>query len=305
MATSIQWTDDTFNCITGCTRVSEGCRNCYAEKLSGTRLRLSPKYTGVAEDTHAGARWTGKVRLHPELLTKPLRWCPKASKKNPDGAWMVFVNDMSDTFHPEVPFEFIYNLYCMMRTVLWVNWQILTKRPERRREFYAWLLKRNKQGRPVRWLQAGMPEDESPAPNIWEGVSIEDQATADQRIPELLACPAAVRFVSYEPALGPVYLASSILKQSIRTKILPDWVIVGGESGPGARTCESHWIMSTIEQCELAGVPCFVKQLGAKPTIVRDGKPAIFQDSHGGDPAEWPEELRVRQWPVNGDGRSP
>lgn len=326
MSTHIQWTDDTFNCITGCTRVSEGCRNCYAERLSGSRLRLSPKYVGVAGNIGFGPRWTGTIRLHPDMLTKPLTWRKRTSRRNPGQPWMVFINDMSDTFHKDVPDEFLDQLYAMFALTPWVTWQVLTKRPERRQRYFGTSphlrvyreVHHRKQSPAV--IERGMIW---PLRNVWEGVSIENQGTADTRIPLLLETPAARRFVSYEPALGPVDLRNVHLGSSkfeavpggpldgvdeINFKLdalngapktgIPgvDWVIVGGESGSGARPFPMSWAASTILQCKAAGVPCFVKQLGAHP-ILPGGAELPTECPSGGDWREWPEDLRVRQWP--------
>jgi hypothetical protein len=164
-----------------------------------------------------------------------------------------------------------------------------------------------------------------PPSNVWLGASVEDQPRADERIPELLRVPAAVRFLSIEPMLGPVKLDDPIVTNHIQIGeqwsrydwafpltgrgwdaqgdeigrrpefVSVDWVIVGGESGPKARPCHVEWIRSIVEQCKAAGVPCFVKQLGARPVL--DGKPLDLQDSKGGEPEKWPEDLRVREMP--------
>lgn len=285
--TKIQWTDKVWNPVTGCTKVSAGCKNCYAERIAGRRLPAGGFVDRAFTD----------VRCHPERLDAPLRW------RKPR---RVFVNSMSDLFHEDVPAQFIGNVFNVCSRCPQHTFQVLTKRPER-----------------MRRIIGAVP----PPPNVWLGVSVEDQATADERIPLLLQTPAAVRFVSYEPALGPVRLTSitdgtfgrDALRVDDNSLGWPekhiDWVIVGGESGPGARPCDVAWVRSVVEQCRAAGVPCFVKQLGARPVGLREecdrcnwqlrtgrhgldcpGIP-VLRGRKGGDPAEWPEDLRVREFP--------
>ena len=338
----IQWTEATWNPVTGCSKVSQGCKNCYA-------LRDWPRLSAPRPKPNA---YTGRaftdVMCHPERLDQPLRWTKPRR---------VFVNSMSDLFHESVPFEFIAAVFSIMAVTTRHTYQVLTKRPERMRSFFDWVLDGRSANlfdadeRVMRhWPQAipwkaagkntGIGYDNCgprfPYENVWLGVSVEDQATADERIPLLLQTPAAVRFVSYEPALGPVDFTDvpntanfaegqrhvDALRGyawecsgpeyidicSIGSRI--DWVIVGGESGPKARPCDVAWIRSTVEQCKAAGVPCFVKQLGAIP--VSDNmfdfpatwapdmeEPLVMQlnDRKGGDMDEWREDLRVRQFP--------
>jgi protein gp37 len=210
MSASIQWTDDTFNCITGCTRVSEGCRNCYAERLSATRLRLSHKYKGVAEHTGAGPRWTGQIRLHPELLSEPLRWRRRPSRRNSGGQWMVFVNDMSDTFHPGVPHEFLDKMFAMFACTPGITWQALTKRPERMREY----LKRCAGGRHyLKAAQEGLDWLEGKEKPYHGGF---------RPRPDLRMCCRC----------GDIHDPEKRYDHQHHRGL--DWVIVGGESGPKA-----------------------------------------------------------------------
>jgi protein gp37 len=276
----ITWTDETWNPTRGCSRVSEGCRNCYAERFA---VRV-PGYGPFVKLTSVGPLWTGKVELIPERLTAPLHW------KKPR---RVFVNSMSDLFHEALPDEAIDKVFAVMALCPQHTFQVLTKRPERMRKWFAhgkqpgwthregWVLNEIKQRQPnrltIQW----------PLANIWLGVSVEDQATADERIPLLLQTPAAVRFVSYEPALGPVdftrflipiYTVSGRRGKSQETAIalhqlaraaalengipLLDWIIVGGESGPHARPAHPEWLRAVRDQCQVAGVPFFFKQWG-------------------------------------------
>ncbi len=298
--TSIEWTDATWSPVVGCTRVSKGCDHCYAYALT-KRLEAmgQAKYAGLVNP--GKGHFNGKVRLHAPDLDKPLRW--RRGRR-------IFVNPMSDLFHEGLSFEEIAAVFAVMALAPRHTFQVLTKRPRRALEFFAWLGERYIEKLETQaiehfddeaeaWLHnyvggwskpQGLPDDGNPAngtvrrwplPNVWLGVSVEDQATADERIPLLLQCPAAVRFVSYEPALGPVdfgrlsYEGITAIDalNGLHGWPLPhadgprlDWIIVGGESGAGRRECDPAWIQSTADQCAAADVPCFVKQdSGAKP----------------------------------------
>lgn len=316
---AIEWTDATWNPIRGCSRVSEGCRNCYAERvaarfsggpaLAGRELTNAdkpyPPYHGLAVMTKAGPRWTGEVRFVPEVLGAPLRW--RTPRR-------IFVNSMSDLFHEGVEVSWIERIFEVMRVTPRHTYQILTKRPE---QMYRVLAEDG-------WLGADDSAARSrlhrmlPLPNVWLGVSCEDQATADARIPVLLRTPAAVRFVSYEPALAGVDFRrwlynTSVLSGEPTGGARLDWLIIGGESGPGARRFDLAWARQTVAQCRAAGVQCFVKQLGAWPvngnaeTTIHEGLDATgpviwprvkLRDRKGGDPEEWPGDLRgVREFP--------
>jgi len=242
--TKIEWADAVWNPVTGCSKVSAGCAHCYAERMA---TRLAGRAGYPKENPFA-------VTLHPGRLDEPLHW------RKPR---RIFVCSMSDLFHPNVPDEFIKKVWNRMACAAWHTYQVLTKRPERM----------------VSLLRGFLP-----LPHVWLGTSVEDQPTADNRIPHLLRCPAAVRFVSYEPALGPVGLHSLALSgakpsgfidalgnqsgefsfQSHRIGDLPslDWVIAGGESGPKARPAHPDWFRSVRDQCQAAGVAFFFKQWG-------------------------------------------
>lgn len=283
----------------------------------------------------AGRKLGDPVQLHPDRLEAPLHW------RKPR---RVFVNSLSDLFHEDVPNKFIAAIFGVMAACPQHAFQVLTKRPERMLSWFQWVQSHRpavtreliKQG--GAWPKIDEYSAESllcvfsarevleplsrvvltawPLPNVWLGVSVEDQQTADERIPILLQTPTAVRFVSVEPLLGPVDLreVNPIDDFYIDALDTPDqsfklnWVIVGGESGPKARPCDVAWIRSIVRQCEKAAVPCFVKQLGARP--YEDGcapghvwigkSPASLHqlsDKKGGDPTEWPEDLRVREFP--------
>lgn len=303
--------------------VSEGCERCYAMRQAHRFSGVGQPYEGLTELGPHGPRWTGKIRLIPELLDGPLRW------KKPR---RVFVNSMSDLFHEEVPNQFIDQVFAVMAIAKQHSFQLLTKRPRRMLAYFRSL--RECPSRRLYESIRGMfqytghtgqlgPEDTIPThlrlplPNVWLGVSVEDQQTADERIPILLQTPAAVRWISAEPLLGPVDLRrlafAHYLNMPVINKI--DWVVIGGESGPRARPCDLSWIRTITDQCRTENVPVFTKQLGSRPYVVdgsrtaqewgADGATAIMddcggihcKDTKGGDMAEWPNDLRVREWP--------
>ena len=249
--TKIEWAEHVFNPVRGCTAVSAGCRNCFAASVAYRFSGPGQAYEGLAYRKNGRAHWTGKIRLMPEKLEEPLR------RKKPT---RYFVNSMSDVFHDDVPFESICAILGIAQGCLQHDFLILTKRIERAHKVLADISNglwhpRN----PVKW----------PLPNVWLGVSVEDQATADERIPLLLDTPAAVRFVSYEPALGPVdwkpyfYRCTCGQKPDCVCKGLAfNWLIAGGESGPGARPAHPDWFRQARDQCVAAGVPFLFKQWG-------------------------------------------
>jgi len=308
--TTIEWTDVTWNPVRGCSLVSAGCQNCYAMKQAHRFSGPDQPYAGLTELGPHGPRWTGQIRLVDELLLDPLR------RKDPH---RIFVNSMSDLFHEDVPDAFIDRVFLTMFVAKQHTYQVLTKRPERMRAYLSSneTLKRFMvilslfslaiPGSKIKVREHKDGLDGIRMENVWLGVSVEDQQTADERIPILLQTPAAVRWVSAEPLLGPVAIHGwdgSVQRNYLTDSTGPgiDWVVVGGESGPGARPCDIAWIRSIREQCQEAGVPVFVKQLGARPyqSPERDGGTGFFlpiKDRKGGDPAEWPADLRVREWP--------
>jgi protein gp37 len=268
--TGIEWTDATWNPIVGCSIVSPGCTNCYAMKFAGNRLDGNPKaphYAGTTQKSKAGPVWSGKLALAPQhIVNAPLKW----SKPR-----RIFVNSMGDLFHESVPDEWILDALTIMAIARRHTFQVLTKRAERMRDFMSNpdLL----QEIMVNWwsFDDGMRSVEAwPLPNVWLGVSAEDQRRADERIPYLPETPAAVRFVSAEPLVGPIDLCrikedtgftfdalSRKVGISFRGVGL-DWIIAGGESGPNARRMHPDWARSLRDQCAAAGVPFFFKQWG-------------------------------------------
>lgn len=263
----IEWTDATWNPITGCSVVSAGCKHCYAMRLAGTRLRHHPSRDGLTRETSAGPVWTGEVRLNEQWLDQPLHW------RKPR---RIFVCAHGDLFHESVPTEWIDQVFAVMALAPQHTFQVLTKRAAGMREY----LDGRPQGGWSYWIRKIRPPPtgigtllstvNGSLANVHLGTSVEDQATADERIPLLLQTPAAVRFISYEPALGPLDLHRDYFDDDgVALPGAPnprpglDWVIAGGESGPGARPSHPDWFRALRDQCQAAGVPFFFKQWGA------------------------------------------
>lgn len=221
MPTKIEWTDETWNPVTGCSPVSAGCDHCYAKRMAN---RLRGRYGYPQDDPF-------KVTLHPDRLDQPLRW---------QKSRMIFVCSMGDFWHPQVPLTF----QCSMLDVM-------IKCPQ---HIFIILTKRYKQLASFNQVCGWSAES---YPNIWLGLSVEDQPTADERIPILLQVPAAVIVVSYEPALGSLVLPPGFLERGKRS-----WCIAGGETGPGARPMNPEWTGAVKNQCVEAGVPFFLKSNG-------------------------------------------
>lgn len=317
---AIEWTDATWNPITGCSIVSPGCVHCYAMKLAGTRLKHIDSRKGLTRETAIGPVWTGEVRLSEQWLDQPLKW------KQPR---RIFVCAHGDLFAENVPDEWIDKVFAVMALAPQHTFQVLTKRAKRMREYvngtrssvpflgrmplerihleasghmegdggFMDSLKRHGN---VYSLYCSVPW---PLPNVWLGVSAERQQEADDRVPELLATPAAIRFVSAEPLLGPIDFtdipwpvdrprfpdtddisdARNALRQIEGTRL--DWIIGGGESGQGARPMHPAWARSIRDQCAAAGVPFFFKQWGEwMPVKVVDTGDGPFGIGDGADP---------------------
>lgn len=311
--TGIQWTDETWNPTTGCDRVSPGCDHCYALTMAG-RLKVMGQQRYQRDGNPATSGPGFKLTLHPADLGMPMRW------RKPR---RVFVNSMSDLFHDDVPDGFLASVWAAMAMTPRHTYQILTKRHGRMRALlssdgFLELVEQHIYERSTSPCDSHAT-DVWPLPNVWGGVSVEDQKRAELRVPALVETPLAVRFLSCEPLIGPVdldrYLTvaapgdnlwcpsarryidviDSVECTCTRTHVLGqrlDWVIVGGESGPGARVCDPEWIRSLVRQCQAARVPVFVKQLGS-----------VWARWHGSgtgkgdDPAFWPADLRVREFP--------
>ena len=275
MPTKIEWTDETWNPITGCSVVSPGCTNCYAMKLAGSRLKNHPSRVGLTDTTNSGPVWNGTVRFNAEWLDQPMRWTRPRR---------IFVCAHGDLFHERVPLRWIMDVFDVMKNARRHQFQVLTKRASRMRSVLGVM--------------------KEVLPNVWLGVSAEDQQRADERVPLLLDTPAAVRFVSAEPLLGPIDFGGVVAPdfgdghdwptgygiprgwpgvynvlngswwpavgdpdEEERDAIedgLPklDWVIAGGESQPGSRPTHPDWFRSIRDQCADAGTPFHFKQWG-------------------------------------------
>ncbi len=267
--TTIEWSDTTWNPMLGCTRVSAGCDRCYAITQATIRAgnphpKVSAAFAGLTERRDGRMDWTGQINLLPKRLAHPLTW------RKPR---RVFVNSLSDLFADEVPASYIARIFAVMARTPQHTYQILTKRHARMRSLISGL---DGSGHPL--LEAADDEDTAralydapwPLPNVWLGVSVEDQKWANIRIPALLETPAAVRWLSCEPLLGPIDLTEVAIGvryanrgfNALAGDPAIQWVVVGGESGPGARPMSPVWARSLRDQCVAAQVPYFFKQWG-------------------------------------------
>ena len=279
----IEWTDKTWNPIIGCTKVSPACDNCYAEKMACRLAQMEQTAASYGEVVGLTCNaWNGRTYLVESALGKPLHWRKPCR---------VFVGSMTDLFHKETPDEWLDKIFAVMAMTPHITYQILTKRPEGMREYMNKLrygvgfvdtpLAIENENAVTQWLDRGMP-------NVWLGVTVENQQWADHRIPILLDTPASVRFVSVEPMLGPVRLDILNFHQSVLPSAFNallggetllrhgewdfqfgsdgaflDWVICGGETGHGARPMHPDWACDLLMQCESEGVPFFFKKWGS------------------------------------------
>lgn len=259
MPTGIEWTEETWNPIRGCSKVSEGCRNCYAERMAARFSGPGMPYEGLVKY----GRWTGAVKLDYDALKKPLHW--KKPRK-------IFVNSMSDLFHEEVEFDIIHEVWDVMKACPQHIFQVLTKQPYRMKDDISRIYRLERLGYSMGFWS-----------HVWLGVSVENQKAAEVRIPLLLQTPAALRFVSCEPLLEYTRIFSVLAK--CKHDGLPpiDWVIIGAESGPVARTMDLEWARAIVRNGYIFDVPVFVKQL------CHNGRKIPFE--------QWPKDLKVRQWP--------
>ncbi len=326
MSTGIEWTDETWNTIVGCSRISEGCKNCYAATAANSaRLQQFWQYQEVKD-------WNGQVVFVENQLMKPFEW--KKPKR-------IFVCSMSDLFHENIPDEWRDGVAAALRhrifSVIALNprhtFQILTKRPNQMRDYLQGAKQRIRRASVDMGRKFNLPYElwesyetcqfDWPLKNVWVGVTAENQKAASERIPVLLRTPAALRFISFEPLLEPISLqlvpmASTTLPQRWEdaqqevvkvieeVEALPflDWAIIGGESGKNARACHIEWIRHLVKQCQVLEIPVFVKQLG---TNVIDGTQGLagshripFRNRKAADISEWSEDLVIQEFPSNG-----
>ena len=303
---TIEWTDATWNPVTGCTKVSPGCDHCYAETFA-------ERWRGTAGHYFEGGF---DVQLRPDKLDQPLKW--KKPRK-------VFVNSMSDLFHKDIPDQYIAKVFAVMALAPQHTFQVLTKRHARMRSllsadsFYEAIS--NAATDLIDTARAVGPTGIGkgsvlvtrprnlwrpiwPLPNVWLGVSVENQKWADIRIPALMDTPAAVRFLSCEPLLGPVDLAKVAPTKPYWHDLI-DWVIVGGESGPGARPMHPDWARSLRDQCQDTGVAYLFKQWGAWAPNGWVGIGYSQPDlAHIGDPVdEWGHRVQMQRVGKKAAGR--
>ncbi|HEX4124883.1 MAG TPA: phage Gp37/Gp68 family protein, partial [Tepidisphaeraceae bacterium] len=276
----IEWTDCTWNPVAGCSLVSPGCTHCYAMRTAARLEAMGQtKYVGLTRKVNGRTVWTDKINLGSAAdLTLPLRWAKPRR---------VFVNSMSDLFHPDVPFDFIDRVFAVIALTPRHTYQILTKRLERMAEYLndsrdrlgfktdervnaeACHLHRGDLVPEIKLGFKRSPVQQWPLPNVWLGCSVEDQQRADERIPHLLRCPAPVRFLSIEPMLGAIDLKLGD-SEGVPTEVEPcrergwllHWVICGGESGSHARPLHPAWARSIRDQCAAAGISFHFKQWG-------------------------------------------
>jgi protein gp37 len=291
MTTKIQWTDQTWNPIVGCSKISAGCQNCYAfSAANSARLQQFQQYQKVA-------KWDGTVELVESQLLKPLSW------KKPQ---RIFVCSMSDLFHESIPFDWIDQIFAVMAIANHHTFQILTKRPGHIQEYLESEpeerilkvlenldLKSNflliAQELAIKHFQHYLKKTASFQnffPNVWLGTTVENQKTANSRIALLFDTMAQVRFLSCEPLLENLKLDLTGI----------NWVIVGGESGTNARPCHLTWIRSLVNQCQASEVPVFVKQLGSN-VIDSQGNKIKLKHPKGGNLDEFPADLQLREFP--------
>ncbi len=292
--TKIEWTDTTWNPIRGCSRVSEGCRNCYAEVIARRFKKPGLPYEGLIAKT---GQWNGSIKVVDSLMTEPFKW------KKPR---RVFVNSMSDLFHENVPEETINTIFAVMALNPQHTFQILTKRPERMLQYCSSLGRHHSVDR-VSIVAKKLDKDLNlggkgfcwnmnnggwALPNVLLGVSAEDQKTADERIPILLKTPAAKLWLSVEPMLGHI---DTYRSHDLSTSCnVVEWIVCGGESGKNARPMHPEWARSLRDQCQRSGTPFFFKQWG-------EWAPRAGERCGGGtdfsliDPSckKWPKTIRL------------
>jgi protein gp37 len=304
--TKIQWTDYSFNPWIGCTKVSPGCKNCYAE--TNTRARVLR-----ARGHETWGKGAKRAKTSADNWKQPLKWNKEAGAIRHEQEWSsddfvppsprprVFCASLADWLDDEVPIEWLVELLELIHNTPNLNWQLLTKRPENWRER---LKKASWKGITHSGVFDWLVNDKAPS-NVWIGTTVEDQQRANERIPELLKIPAKVRFLSIEPLLEPVEF-SNVTHRADCVSVLGKpalegihWAIIGGESGPGARPCHTDDVRSVLEQCRAAGVPAFVKQLGSNAVAAGRDQPYLIamKDKKGGNLNEWHPDLQVREFP--------
>lgn len=280
----IQWTGQTWNPVVGCSIKSPGCIRCYAMK-EAYRFGFNPSlphYAGLTEKSKTGPVWTGKL-----ASAGANTWRKPLARRAPT---TFFVNSMGDLFHEAMKLHWQVQAFAIMTLCQRHTFQVLTKRAE---EMVAFIIDArdmvmDEAGRLATHEGIGVQPTAWPLKNVHLGVSVEDQRRADERIPFLRRTPAAIRFLSVEPQIEPIDLTDLLDGIS--------WVIIGGESGRGARPFDIDWARSIIIQCRRASVHVFMKQLGSNP--YSDGRPMhACPKGKYGDPDDWPKDIRIREMP--------
>jgi protein gp37 len=283
--TEISWCDATFNPWIGCTKVSPGCANCYAEVNTSVRTKGIKWGKDQPRQRTSAAYWRGPITWN-KIAHTNIEAHPGYAHVRP----RVFCASLADWLDDEVPVAWLRDLLLLIEATPNLDWLLLTKRPQnwqpRLQEVMSDGIPWKSDSMIQNWLDFKIPPK-----NVWVGTSVEDQIRADLRIPHLVKIPAVIRFLSVEPLLSFVGLS---LTKDIH------WAIFGGESGPNSRPCNIDWIRSGVTQCRAVGVRPFVKQLGAVCTVnnVPGGSRIQLKDRKGGDITEFPEDLRVREWPA-------
>ncbi len=307
--TEIAWCHSTFNPWVGCTKVSPGCAHCYAEAYDRRVGGVPVSQRDPSGDGGAELRWgvgARRTRTSVSYWKQPLAWNAAALKAG--DRHRVFCASLADVFDKEVPDVWRIELFDLIRRTPQLDWLLLTKRPESIRSLITYAIDAFVRAPDATMETVEMLEAWSegrPPANIWLGTTVEDQQRAAERIPALLEVPAAVHFLSCEPLLerldlsafmsGPyVGIPGDVVHPNYNAGI--DWVIVGGESGPGARPFNLGWAIDLVNQCRSGGASPFVKQLGTRPVDAVDA-PIRLIDRHGGNWTEWPEALRLREYP--------
>jgi protein gp37 len=317
--TKIEWADKVWNPVRGCSWVSAGCQHCYAETQAARFCGQGRPFHGFVRRVHGKPHWTGKVELIESALAEPLHWRKPAT---------IFVNSMSDLWHEHLPIDDIAKVYAIMGLASEHTFLVLTKRAQHRRAAmddpaFAGLVRAAlaRWMRETGWSNAArhiLPASMAwPLPNVWEGVSVENQATADARLPHLLRCAALgwQTFVSYEPALGPVdwepwFSVPDEHGELSGPRCAPDGtaaiklIIAGGESGPGARPAHPDWFRATRDECAEAGVPFFFKQWGEWAEVDCDEATHLLHlDGSLHPTGDYPDASCPRTWCVSRIGK--
>jgi protein gp37 len=281
--TKIEWATSSWNPWIGCTKVSPGCLNCYAEKSAPTRVAR-------ADGRELWGKGYPRQRTSAANWKLPIKWNIAAGLSG--GERPRIFPSLCDWLDDEVPIEWLADLLRLIYATPNLDWLLLTKRPGnfKQRLSEIQFQTENADGNCLDcWLSGEPPE------NVWAGGSVEDQTRADQRIPALLQIPARIRFLSVEPMLEMIDFTSHFL----RARGGLHWVIFGGESGPGARPCNIGWIRAAGTQCRIYHILPYVKQVGSYSIYEHGSKRGrvILKHPKGGDPSEWPDDLRVREFP--------